>query len=144
MNRYKNIPVVKIDNKLNYQTTRYTEVPLNDNDTYVYSTQGDRFDVLANQYYGDQSLWWIISIANTATAGTSLPSDLPQDSLIIPEGLQIRIPANYVDVINDFKKLNEGKVIYQNEEQEYVFSHFSQFKFNLKTEKFIHSYMHQP
>lgn len=44
----------------------------------------------------------------------------------------------------DFKKLNEGKVIYQNEEQEYVFSHFSQFKFNLKTEKFIHSYMHQP
>jgi len=106
MNRYKNIPIVKIDKKLNYQTTRYPEVPLNDNDTYVYSTQGDRFDILANQYYGDQSLWWVISIANTATAGTSLPSDLPQDSLIIPEGLQIRIPANYVDVLNGFKKLN--------------------------------------
>lgn len=106
MNRYKNTPVVKIDNKLNYQTTRYPEVPLNDNDTYVYSTQGDRFDVLANQYYGDQSLWWVISIANTATAGTSLPSDLPQDSLIIPEGMQIRIPANYVDVINGFKNIN--------------------------------------
>ena len=106
MNRYKNIPVIKIDNKPNYQTTRYPEVPLNDNDTYVYSTQGDRFDVLANQYYGDQSLWWVISIANTAVAGTSLPSDLPQDSLIIPEGLQIRIPANYVDVINGFQRLN--------------------------------------
>ena len=106
MNRYKNIPVIKIDNKPNYQTTRYPEVPLNDNDTYVYSTQGDRFDVLANQYYGDKSLWWIISIANTATAGTLLPSDLPQDSLIIPEGLQIRIPANYVDVLNSFKNLN--------------------------------------
>ena len=106
MNRYKNTPVIKTDNKPNYQTTRYPEVPLNDNDTYVYSTQGDRFDVLANQYYGDQSLWWIISIANTATAGTSLPSDLPQDSLIIPEGLQIRIPANYVDVLNSFKNLN--------------------------------------
>jgi len=106
MNRYKNTPVIKTDNKPNYQTTRYPEVPLNDNDTYVYSTQGDRFDVLANQYYGDQSLWWIISIANTATAGTSLPSDLPQDSLIIPEGMQIRIPANYVDVINGFKNIN--------------------------------------
>jgi len=106
MNRYKNTPVVKTDNKPNYRTTRYPEVPLNDNDTYVYSTQGDRFDVLANKYYGDQSLWWVISIANTATAGTSLPSDLPQDSLIIPEGLQIRIPANYVDVLNGFKRLN--------------------------------------
>ena len=106
MNRYKNIPVVKIDKKLNYQTTRYPEVPLNDNDTYVYSTQGDRFDILANQYYSDQSLWWIISIANTAIAGTSLPSDLSQNSLIIPEGKQIRIPANYADVLNSFKQLN--------------------------------------
>jgi phage tail protein X len=106
MNRYKNTPIVTINKKPNYQTTRYPEVPLNDNDTYVYTTQGDRFDILANQYYGDQSLWWVISIANTAVAGTSLPSDLPQDSLIIPEGLQIRIPANYVDVINSFKKLN--------------------------------------
>ena len=106
MNRYKNIPIVKTDNKLNYQTTRYPEVLLSDNDVYVYSTQGDRFDTLANQYYGDQSLWWIISIANTAVAGTSLPSDLPQDSLIIPEGIQIRIPANYAAVLNSFKQLN--------------------------------------
>jgi hypothetical protein len=106
MNRYKNIPIIKTDNKPNYQTTRYPEVPLNDNDTYVYTTQGDRFDILASQYYNDKSLWWIISIANTATAGTSLPSDLPQDSLIIPEGLQIRIPANYADVLNSFKLLN--------------------------------------
>lgn len=106
MNRYQNIPVIKIDNKLCYQTTRYPEVQLSENDIYVYTTQGDRFDVLAQQYYGDQSLWWIISIANTAVAGTSLPSDLPQDSLVIPEGSQIRIPANYSNVLNSYKKLN--------------------------------------
>ena len=106
MNRYQTIPIIVIDSKPSYQTTRYPEVPLSDNDIYVYSTQGDRFDVLANQYYKDKSLWWIISITNTATAGTSLPSDLPQDSLIIPEGLQIRIPADYVNVINSFKNLN--------------------------------------
>lgn len=106
MNRYQPIRIIKTDNKPNYQTTKYPEVPLSDNDTYVYTTQGDRFDVLANQYYGDQSLWWIISIANTATAGTSLPSDLPQDSLIIPEGIQIRIPANYSAILNSFKILN--------------------------------------
>jgi hypothetical protein len=106
MNRYQPIPITKIDKKPCYRTTRYPEIPLNDNDIYVYSTQGDRFDILANQYYGDQSLYWIISIANTAVAGTSLPSDLPQDSLIIPEGLQIRIPANYAEVLNSFKKIN--------------------------------------
>jgi phage tail protein X len=106
MNRYQSIPTTKIDNKLAYQTTKYPEIPLSDNDVYVYTSQGDRFDILANQYYGDQSLWWIISIANTAVAGTTLPSDLPQDSLIIPEGIQIRIPANYAEVLNSFKILN--------------------------------------
>lgn len=106
MNRYSNIPTIKLDNKTCYQTVKYPEVPLSDNDTYVYTSQGDRFDILAFQYYGDQSLWWIISIANTATAGTNLPSDLPQNSLIIPEGSQIRIPANYSAVLNSYKKLN--------------------------------------
>jgi len=106
MNRYQPIPIIIIDKKPSYQTTKYPEIPLSDEDTYVYTTQGDRFDVLANQYYGDQSLWWIISIANTAVAGTSLPADLPQDSLIIPEGNQIRIPANYAEIINSFNILN--------------------------------------
>jgi len=106
MNRYQDIPLTIVDKKQTYQTTKYPEVPLTDNDIYVYITQGDRFDILANQYYGDQSLWWIISIANTAVAGTSLPSDLPQDSLVIPEGIQIRIPANYAEVLNSFKILN--------------------------------------
>ena len=106
MTRYQSIAIIKTDKKPNYQTTRYPEVPLSDEDTYVYTSQGDRFDILANQYYGDQSLWWIISIANTAVAGTSLPSDLPQDSLIIPEGIQIRIPANYAAVLSSFKLLN--------------------------------------
>ena len=97
MNRYKNIPVIKTDNKPNYQTTRYPEVPLNDNDTYVYSTQGDRFDVLANQYYGDQSLWWIISTAN---------EELTQDSLVIPLQKQIRIPSDPNSAIEAFNRLN--------------------------------------
>ena len=106
MNRYQPIRIIKADSKPIYQTTKYPEVPLSDNDIYVYTTQGDRFDILANQYYGDQSLWWIISIANTAVAGTSLPSDLPQDSLVIPEGMQIRIPASYTTVLNLFKQIN--------------------------------------
>jgi phage tail protein X len=106
MNRYQNISTTFVDKKQCYQTTKYPEIPLTDNDIYVYTVQGDRFDILANQYYGDQTLWWIISIANTATAGSDLPSDLPQNSLVIPEGIQIRIPANYANVLNSYKQLN--------------------------------------
>jgi hypothetical protein len=98
MNRYQNIPKTKINGKEVYVTSRYPEVPITSDDIYVYSVQGDRFDVLALQYYKDSSLWWVISIANT--------DKLPQNSLIIPEGLQIRIPAFYAGIINDFNRIN--------------------------------------
>lgn len=98
MNRYQNIPKTKIEGNLVYQTSRYPEVLLSENDVYVYTTQGDRFDVLAQQYYKDSSLWWVISIANT--------DKLNQSTLVIPEGLQIRIPANYSNVIRNFNAIN--------------------------------------
>jgi phage tail protein X len=98
MNRYQNIPKTKIDGNLVYQTSRYPEVPLSENDIYVYTTQGDRFDVLAQQYYGDSSLWWTISIANN--------DKLNQSTLVIPEGIQIRIPANYSNIISNFNLIN--------------------------------------
>ena len=98
MNRYQNIPKTKIEGNLVYQTSRYPEVPLSSNDIYVYTTIGDRFDTLSQQYYGNSSLWWVISIANT--------DKLNQSTLIIPEGIQIRIPATYANVIRDFNVLN--------------------------------------
>ena len=98
MNRYQNIPKTKIEGNLVYQTSRYPEVPLSENDIYVYTSQGDRFDILAQQYYKDSSLWWVISIANT--------DKLNQSTLVIPEGLQIRIPSNYSNVIRNFNAIN--------------------------------------
>lgn len=106
MNRYQNIPKTKIDGKLVYQTSRYPEVQLSENDIYVYTTQGDRFDILAQQYYKDSSLWWVISIANTGNAGAGTLVSLPQNTLVIPEGIQIRIPSNYVNVIRNFTAIN--------------------------------------
>ena len=98
MNRYQNIPKTKINKKLVYRTSRYPEVLLSPNDIYVYTTQGDRFDTLAQQYYSDSSLWWVISIANT--------DKVNQSTIVIPEGLQIRIPSNYANVIQDFNIIN--------------------------------------
>jgi len=98
MNRYQNILKTYIDKKLVYTTSRYPEIPITSDDIYVYSVQGDRFDVLALQYYKNSSLWWVISIANT--------SQLPQNSLVIPEGLQIRIPAFYAGIVSAFNTIN--------------------------------------
>ena len=97
MNRYQNIPTIKIDKKPVYRTVKYPEIPLDENDIYVTTVQGDRFDVLALQYYQDESLWWIISVANDS---------LPQNSLIIPEGIQLRIPANVPIIIQNYNRLN--------------------------------------
>ena len=98
MNRYQNIPKTKINKKLVYRTSRYPEVLLSPNDIYVYTTQGDRFDTLAQQYYNNSSLWWVISIANT--------DKVNQSTIVIPEGLQIRIPATYANIIQDFNIIN--------------------------------------
>lgn len=99
MNRYQDIPQTKIDGKVVYKTSRYPEIPLSPDDIYVYTVQGDRFDILAQQFYQDSSLWWVISIANA--------NILNQSSLIIPGGIQIRIPASYVDVIRSFNSINQ-------------------------------------
>ncbi len=81
-----------------YATSRYPEIPLSENDIYVYTTQGDRYDILALNYYGDSSLWWIIASANP---------NIGLSTLVIPEGVQIRIPNNISAVINDFRLINQ-------------------------------------
>ena len=97
INRYKNIPRTKINGKLCYKTSRYPEIPLSINDIYVVTVDGDRFDLLANRYYGDVSLYWIISAAN---------SNLPQNSLFPPPGTQIRIPTDVSAILAAYDKLN--------------------------------------
>ena len=98
MGRYSNIRKRKNEEgKQFYSTVRYPQVKLSDQDLYVITTEGDRYDVLANQYYKDPSLWWAISIAN---AGTNQSSYFP------PVGVQIRIPSNITGIITNFEKAN--------------------------------------
>jgi phage tail protein X len=81
-----------------YTNVKYPEIPLSVNDIYVITQGKDRYDLLANQYYGDKTLWWVIAIANPSiTYGT----------LTLPEGVQLRIPVNISDILNSYNKLNE-------------------------------------
>lgn len=71
-----------------FETIRYNKPPVLPDDEYIITREGDRFDLLAQQFYGDVSLWWFIALAN----------DLRPASMIIPEGLQLRIPKNLDEV----------------------------------------------
>lgn len=101
MRPYENIEILKTTTgKRYYKNIKYPTIPLDDNDLYVITTEGDRYDLLARNYYkGDSSLWRVISIAN--------PS-LPQDTIFPPIGIQIRIPADPYTVIENFNRLNNG------------------------------------
>ena len=71
MGRYQNIKiltdsVVKPGVRF-YATVRYPEIPLSENDIYLITVSGDRLDLLAQQYYGDSNLYWIISSANNTS-----------------------------------------------------------------------------
>jgi phage tail protein X len=98
MNRYQTIPTTKtISGRTIYRTVKYPEIPLNPNDIYVIANKGDRYDILANQYYSDSSLWWVISTAN---------NNVTQNSLYLPEGTQIRIPSDVTLAIDNFEVIN--------------------------------------
>jgi hypothetical protein len=75
----------------------YPKIKPNDNDMYVISQQSDRLDILASKYYNDQSLWWIIAVAN----------NLNDASLSIESGIQMRIPSNVSQILNDLEKINK-------------------------------------
>ena len=74
----------------------YPKIKPNNNDIYIISQQSDRLDILASKYYNDQSLWWIIAVAN----------NLNDASLSIEPGTQMRIPSNVSKILNDLKKIN--------------------------------------
>lgn len=98
MRRYQDIPQKRTDKGKRYYTNVfYPEIPLSENDIYVYTTQGDRLDLLSQQYYGDPTLYWVIGAANDS---------LPQNSLFLPPGSQIRIPQNIAEIVTAYRALN--------------------------------------
>lgn len=79
-----------------YKTMIFPEVDKSEEDIYIYSVHGDRFDLFAYEYYKDQTLWFIIAIANNLSVG----------SLYITPGIQIRIPMKINDYIEKLKDIN--------------------------------------
>jgi hypothetical protein len=82
MARYANTKIEKTNNnKTTYNTTIYKDIPKRDDDIVVITQDGDRLDLLANQFYQNQSLWWYIAQANNL------------NTMSVQPGVTLRIPA---------------------------------------------------
>jgi hypothetical protein len=91
--RYQTTQTKKtFDGKLVYRPKIYPNIPLRDDDIYVATETGDRFDTLAFDFYGDSKLWWIIASAN----------NIHNAVFGFEDGTILRIPQNYIQIFNSF------------------------------------------
>ena len=96
--RYQNIKQIKYQDTGSqyYVNNIYPDIPLSNDDDYVITVLGDRLDLLAFDFYGDTSYWWVIASANA----------LPGDSLYLEPGMQLRIPVNLSAAISQYNYTN--------------------------------------
>jgi nucleoid-associated protein YgaU len=97
MNRYEDSPIVIREGKQLIGTTLFSAPAESIEDIYLISTIGDRFDLLAKEYYNDIKLWYIIAAANPIVR---------KDTLMVEPGLQIRIPFPLSNVLNHIRETN--------------------------------------
>jgi len=96
MSRYTFNKQIKKDGRpRQFQSNIYPPIPRAQTDIYLVSNSGDRLDILSHKYYGDQSLWWIIAVANS----------LGKQGMIVPPGLQLRIPTNISEIQANYTDL---------------------------------------
>jgi hypothetical protein len=97
MKRYEYIKTLQFPEGKQYKTTTvYPDTPISENDYYIITTAGDRYDNLADQFYNDYTLWWVIAAANNSERA----------SLIVEPGIQLRIPGNIDTILSNFDEAN--------------------------------------
>ena len=95
--RYNNAIVKRDKNNIRYyKPTIVPNIPIKDSDVFVYPRYGDRFDTIAQRYYNDSSLWWIIAKANELSRG-----EISADPL-----KKLRIPTEIDDILESVQKSN--------------------------------------
>lgn len=98
--RYQTIKTQKTPSgKVGYLPNVYPSLALSNNDYYIIAREEDRMDLIAQDFFGDATLWWVVAMAN----------DLPGDSMYPPLGFQLRIPGNLNDAISQFETVNSNR-----------------------------------
>jgi hypothetical protein len=94
MSRYSSTPVIRDTTEQRRKaTTIIPVIPISVSDIYIQITSADRLDKLANTFYGDSTLWWVIATANNLGKGT----------IVVPQNVILRIPSksNIQQIINN-------------------------------------------
>lgn len=93
MGRYDNLDGENIIGRgIVYDSLLLPYIEPTDSDILIVTEEEDRLDLLANQFYGDSELWWVIATYNNLT-------DI--DTKLEP-GLQLRIPVRASSVTRLF------------------------------------------
>jgi nucleoid-associated protein YgaU len=96
MSRYQSNQELRYPGKpRQFKSNIYPPIPRSVKDIYLVSNSGDRLDLLSHKYYGDQTLWWIIAVAN----------DLGKHGMIVPPGRQLRIPTELSKIQSLYREL---------------------------------------
>ena len=96
INRY----IATKEENARYKTTKYPKFPRQSTDLYIITRELDRLDLLSNEFYEDPRYWWIIADANP---------ELEKGTLLIPPGIQIRIPFPILEVTEKLQNVEANR-----------------------------------
>ena len=82
MSRYDSVKIYKNNNVSSIGTGYLPKYENRNTDVLLIATHGDKCDLLAQEYYGDSSLWWFIASVNNLKSNN------------IEAGTQLRIPTS--------------------------------------------------
>ena len=95
-NRYIHSRIFKDDNDKRYlNRIEYPPIPIRDSDIFIRGVFGQTFMNLANKYYTDKDLWWVIARANNQS-----------DSIYTIPWKEYRIPQNINLILQEFESIN--------------------------------------
>jgi hypothetical protein len=105
--RYQVISIIKNDTGIPsesgnsmYAPTYYPDIVAKVDDDYIITGTEDRLDLIAYDFYGDSTLWWIVAMAN----------NLEGDSMYPPAGIYLRMPKNISELINSYNSYNRTNI----------------------------------
>ena len=98
MRRYAtNATQTRWDGKQVFKSTIYPTVKPSSSDILITASETDYLDTLAQKYYRDSTLWWVIASVNNIGKGR----------LSVEVGTQLRIPFDITSILIEFKQLNQ-------------------------------------
>lgn len=98
--RLKNIPILKSKEGVEYrENTIFPRISPDEDDIFIETVTGDRYDTLAHEFYNDENLWWLLAGADPEFRGT----------LNIQPGRQMRIPPSPERIVREFREENNNR-----------------------------------